>query len=148
MTKQEKSILSRQGWRLTNNLIKKAQDDYRQKWFNPKIIAVSLNQIVNELHKQGYQDIDIEELKEIYDTASRVAIYSYPDVGGTITLKKDTQPFKVNSYNFFIKKDSTVLGMYGYLVAKGNNIEESKKLAIQYADDHKKSRLTISAFKV
>ena len=93
MTKQEKHF-GREGWRLTNNLIKKAQDDYGQKWFNPKIIAVSLNQIVNQLHKQGYQDIDIEELKEIYDTASRVAIYSYPDVGGTITLKKDFSHLK------------------------------------------------------
>ena len=37
--------------------------------------------------------------------------------------------------------------MSGYLVAKGNNTEEAKKLAIQYADDHKKSRLTISHLK-
>jgi hypothetical protein len=146
--KIKKSILSHEGWELTNDLIKKAQDDYAQKWFNPKISEELLNQIANELQKQGYKDADIEDLKEIYDTASRVAIYTYPDKGSIKSLTKDAQPFKINSYNFIIKKDSAVLGMYGYLIAKGNNTKEAEKLAKQYADDHKKSRLTISAFKV
>ncbi len=135
--KIEKSILSKEGWTLTNNLIKKAQDDYKQKWFNPEIREESLIQIVKELKKQGYKDRNIGDLKEIYDTASRVAIYSYPDKGSKIPSIKDVQPFNINRYHFFISKDSTVLGMHGNLIAKGNNTEEAKKLARQYVDDHK-----------
>jgi hypothetical protein len=60
--KISKSILTREGSRLIDNLIKKAQDDYGQKWFNSKIKAGPLKQIANELKKQGYKDADIEDL--------------------------------------------------------------------------------------